>query len=323
MWFGSVCGTNKTILMKLIKYALFPLIGMITIATLAFTTVEKKPVQKSRLKKIVIDPGHGGKDGGAPGKYSNEKDIALAISLKLQDLMSLEIPDVEIVMTRNTDVYHSPVTKANIANQAKGDLFICIHCNSADGVRHSSFAGYRTETYYKGKGKRRKAYTKRVKTYRTWTTPNPAKGTETYIWGAHKNERKEVAMRENEGLYADSAAQFALEGFDTNSPEKMNFINLKTRQFFDRSAFLALAIQDEFALGGRINRDALQRQIGIWVLQAVAMPAVLVETGYISNPEEEDYLNSECGQYEIAQAIVNAVKRYRQSIDSKGANRVK
>jgi len=122
-------------------------------------------------------------------------------------------------------------------------------------------------------------------------------------------------MRENQSLYLDSNAASAVQGFD--SPEKMNFINLKTRQYFDRSAYLALTIQEEFAKSGRIDRDALQRQVGIWVLQAVAMPAVLVETGYISNPEEEDYLNSPTGQTEIAQSIVNAIKRYRSSLDNK------
>lgn len=285
--------------------------------------MEGKAFQKSRLKKIVIDAGHGGKDGGAPGKYSNEKDISLAVALVLEQQIKMEIPDIEVILTRREDVYHSPVLKAQIANQVKGDLFISIHCNSAEPIKHSVFSGYRTETYYKGKGKKKKKYTRKVKSYHTYSTPNPAKGTETYIWGAHKNETKEIAMRENEDLYTDSSAAQALEGFDVSSPEKMNFINLKTRQFFDRSAFLALTIQDEFTLSGRINREAQQRGIGIWVLQAVAMPAVLVETGYISNPDEEDYLNSECGQYEIAKAIVNALKRYRASIDAKGSNRIK
>ncbi|MFP5041399.1 N-acetylmuramoyl-L-alanine amidase family protein [Parasediminibacterium sp. JCM 36343] len=276
--------------------------------------------QKSRLRKIVIDPGHGGHDSGAPGKYSNEKDIALAISLRLEQLLRDQIPDIELVVTRRTDIYHSPPTKANIANQAKGDLFICIHCNSADPIRHSEFTGYKTETVTTGRGKHKHKTTREVKQYHTYTTPNPAKGTETYIWGAHKNESKEVAMRENQSLYLDSTTARSVENFDMNSPEKMNFINLKTRQFFDRSAFLALTIQEEFRKAGRINRDALQRQVGIWVLQAVAMPAVLVETGYISNPEEEDYLNSPAGQTEIAQSIVNAIKHYRASIDSKNSN---
>ena len=308
--------------MMMRKYAMLFTLSLCVLLLTSFSTKDGIR-QKSRLKKIVIDPGHGGHDSGAPGKYSNEKDISLSIALKLEDLIREQLPDIELVVTRRTDIYHSPVTKANIANQAKGDLFISIHCNSADPIRHSTFQGYKNETYTKGKGKKKKKLTRKVKQYHTYSTPNPAKGTETYIWGAHKNERKEVAMRENESLYEDSSSARFVQGFDVNSPEKMNFINLKTRQFFDRSAFLALTIQDEFKNAGRINRDALQRQVGIWVLQAVAMPAVLVETGYISNPEEEDYLNSECGQFEIAQSIVNAIKRYRSSIDNKGADRIK
>jgi N-acetylmuramoyl-L-alanine amidase len=267
--------------------------------------------QKSRVRKIVIDPGHGGHDGGAPGRYSTEKEIALAISLKLEDLLREQLPDVELVVTRRTDVFHSPVIKANIANQAKGDLFVCIHCNSAKSIPHRELIGYKTVTTGKGKKKRKKE----VPQYKTYYTPNPAKGTETYIWSADKNSSKEVAMKENQSLYLDSASAKAVRGFD--SPEQAALINLKTRQYFERSANLALTIEDEFKKAGRVSRDARQRGVGIWVLQAVAMPAVLVETGYISNPEEEDYLNSKDGQETIAQAIVNAIKRYRNSLDSK------
>ena len=292
------------------KYSVLFTLGFCMLLLTSFSTKDSI-FQKSRLKKIVIDAGHGGKDSGAPGKYSNEKDITLAISLKLEELIHDQIPDLEIVLTRSTDVYDSPIEKAKIANQAKGDLFVCIHCNSADPIKHSEFVGYKTETYHRN-GKK---HTRQVKEYSTTYTPNSAKGTETYIWGAHRNNLKELAMRENQDLYTDSTTAKSVEGFD--SPEKQNFINLKTRQYFDRSAYLALTIQDELAKAGRVNRDALQRQVGIWVLQAVAMPAVLVETGYISNPEEEDYLNSPTGQTEIAQSIVNAIKRYRSSLDNK------
>ncbi len=269
--------------------------------------------QKSRLRKIVIDPGHGGHDSGALGRYSYEKDIALAISLRLEVLLREQLPDVELVVTRKSDVYHSPVTKANIANQAGGDLFVCIHCNSADGIPHKELIGYKTVT--KGKGKKKKKV--QVPEYKYYRTPNPAKGTETYIWSVEKNNNKEVAMKENQSLYLDSASAKSVQGFTKNSPEEMNYINIKTRSFFERSANLALTIEDEFKKAGRVSRDARQRGVGIWVLQAVAMPSVLVETGYISNPEEEDYLNSKEGQTELAQAMVNAIKRYKNSLDAK------
>lgn len=294
------------------KYAALGLLSFIVILCTSFTTTDH-PLQKSRLRKIIIDPGHGGFDSGAPGRYSYEKNVALAISLKLEELLRDQMPDIELVVTRKSDVYQTPQTKANIANQAKGDLFVCIHANSADPIRHSEVIGYKTVT--KGKGKKKR--TSKVPQYRSYTTPNPAKGTETYIWGAHKNDVKQVAMRENQSLYLDSTSAQSVKDFTKGSVEEMTVINLRTRQYFDRSVSLAQTIEDELEKAGRINREARQRTVGIWVLQAVTMPAVLVETGYISNPEEEDFLNSKEGQEAIAQGIVNAIKRYKYSLDNK------
>lgn len=279
---------------------------------------DEVPFQRKPLQTIIIDPGHGGKDEGAPGKYSFEKNVALAISLKLQQRIAQEMPDINIVMTRTTDTYPSLYDRANLANQSKGDLFISIHCNSADPIRHRELTGYKTVTSYKGKGSKRKKVTREVPQYRYWTEANPAKGTETYIWAAHKNEAKEVAMRENEALFIDSSSK-QMQDFDPDSPQKRILYSLKTRQYFDRSASLALTVEDEFIKVGRVSREARQRQVGIWVLQATAMPSILVETGYISNPEEEDYLNSEAGQNELVNALVNALKRYRFSLESHGA----
>lgn len=275
----------------------------------------KAVAQKPKLKKIIIDAGHGGHDGGARGKYSLEKQVSLEVAIKLQKLVQKELPDVEVVMTRTTDIYQSPPTKANIANYNKGDLFISIHCNAAGPIKHSEITGYKTETYYTGKGKKRKKHTRKVPQYKTYTTPNPAKGTETYIWGAHKNDMKEKAMRENEALYLDSATANFVKDFDPDSPEKLVLYSLKTKQYFTRSANLALSVEEEFKKVGRISRQAQQRQVGIWVLQAVAMPSILVETGFITNPEEENYINSESGQHEIARCIVNALKGYKASLE--------
>ena len=276
--------------------------------------------QKNLLKKIIIDAGHGGTDVGARGKYSSEKEISLAVSLKLIKELQQEMPDVIIIPTRTTDIFHSPPTKANIANFNKGDLFISIHCNAAPPSKHSEIVGYKTDTYYTGKGKKRKKHTRKVPQFRTWSTPNPARGTETYIWGAHKTDQKEAAMRENESLYLDSATSNFVKDFDPNSPEKMILYSLKTQQYFGRSANLALTIEQEFVKVGRISRQAQQRQKGIWVLQAVAMPSVLIELGFITNAEEEEYLNSERGQNEMVQSIVRALKSYRTSIESSGVN---
>jgi N-acetylmuramoyl-L-alanine amidase len=281
----------------------------------SFTHVTEMPFQKQGIKTIVIDAGHGGEDGGAKGAYSWEKDLTLAIALKLQQTLQDAMPDVNVVMTRTTDVFDPPPVKANKANNAKGDLFISIHCDAAPAQKHSELIGYKTQTYYTGKGKNKKKHTRKVPQYRTWTTPSPAKGASTYIWAVHKNDDKELAMRENESLYIDSTMYAQVSDFDPDSPEKRILYALKTQQYFQRSASLALTVEEEFASIGRSVREALQRQVGIWVLQATAMPSVLVETGYITNAEEEDYLNSEKGQQETADVIVKALKRYRYSLE--------
>jgi N-acetylmuramoyl-L-alanine amidase len=275
----------------------------------------KNEKQTSKLRTVVIDAGHGGKDDGCSGKYSNEKDVTLAIALKLQQSLQEAMPDLKIVMTRTTDIFDPPPVKANKANAAGGDLFISIHCDYAPAIRHSERIGYKTQTYYTGKGKSIKKHTRKVPKYRYWYTPNPAKGASTYIWAVQKNDDKELAMRENESLYIDSSLLQQVGDFDPDSPEKRILYSLKTQQYFQRSASLALTVEEEFANIGRSVRDALQRQVGIWVLQATAMPSILVETGYLSNPEEEDYLNSEKGQQETANVIVKAVARYRYSLD--------
>ncbi|HEY6977446.1 MAG TPA: N-acetylmuramoyl-L-alanine amidase [Chitinophagaceae bacterium] len=281
----------------------------------SFKTVQSSSFTKPALRTIVIDAGHGGKDDGASGKYSNEKDITLAIALKLQKTLQEAMPDVNIVMTRTTDVFDAPPVKASKANAAGGDLFVSIHCDYASPIRHREFIGYKTQTYYTGKGKSRKKHTRKVPQYRYWSTPNLAKGASTYIWAVHKNDDKELAMRENESLYIDSSLLKQVGDFDPDSPEKRILYTLKTQQYFQRSATLALTIENEFANIGRSVRDALQRQVGIWVLQATAMPSVLVEAGYLSNPEEEDYLNSEKGQQETAEVITKALVRYRYTLE--------
>src|SRR5437762_480327 len=184
------------------------------------TFATKNIKQTSRLRTVVIDAGHGGKDDGASGRYSNEKDITLAIALKLQETVHEAMPDVNIVMTRTTDVFDAPPVKANKANAAGGDLFVSIHCDYAPPIRHSDFIGYKTQTYYTGKGKNRKKHTRKVPEYKYWSTPNPAKGASTYIWAVHKNDDKELAMRENESLYIDSSLLKQVGDFDPDSPEK-------------------------------------------------------------------------------------------------------
>lgn len=275
---------------------------------------------RAQVKTIIVDAGHGGHDSGAPGAYSYEKDICLAISLKLGEKLREELPDTKIVLTRTTDVFDSPNAKANKANENNGNLFISIHCNSADPIRRREFSHNRTVTKYRyeGKGKRKKKipYTVEEKVYVTRSYPNPAKGTETYIWGAHKNGTKEdaVAKKENAAIYNEVDYKKVYGDFD--SKDFFLYAQLKTQQYFKRSYKLASLVQDEFQRIGRIDRDVRQRAVGIWVLQATSMPSVLVETGYISNPEEEKYLNSEEGQRELTASISNAVKKYKADLEA-------
>ncbi len=130
-----------------------------------------------------------------------------------------------------------------------------------------------------------------------------------------KTDAKKEALTENMDMYMDSVSAKILNENNSNDPTKMMISTLKTQQYFQRSANLALTIEEEFQKVGRISRQAQQRQKGIWVLQAVAMPAVLIETGFISNPEEEEYLNNEDGQREICEVIIRSLKRYKFSLE--------
>lgn len=299
----------------IIRTILFFLIASFSVILYSFTeespaSPANDPSTQKVVKTIVIDAGHGGKDAGARGAYSYEKDICLDISLKLEKMLQKELPGVKLMQTRTTDTYPALHARANMANENKGDLFLCIHVNAAPPRKHSQLTGYKTVTSYVGKGKKRRKVTKKVPQYKRWTTPNPAKGTETYIWGAHKNEDKEIAMRENAPMLAEENFESNYGAIDPNSPEFIALSLVKTKQFFKRSATLAGFVQDEFAKIGRLDRDVRQRGVGIWVLQATAMPSILIETGYITNREEEDYLNSEKGQQELAECISRAVKNY-------------
>src|SRR5258708_16197910 len=293
---------KKTILVSL----------FVSLTPVLFSFIPKKENRQKALKTIIVDAGHGimsnGGYNGARGSYSYEDVIALAISKELVNQLHEALPDVKIVKTRPRE-YITPLhRRAEIANENHGDLFISIHCNAMPPIRHSVRIGTKTVTSYVGRGKKKRKIRRKVPQYRYWTTPNPRKGTETYIWGAHKNEDKEVAVRENAPMMEEENYKENYGDIDPNSPEFIALALLKTKQFFKRSATLAGFVEDEFAKAGRTSIGQQQRQIGIWVLQATAMPSVLVETGFITNREEEDYLNSKNGQEDIAKCVTDAVK---------------
>ncbi len=264
-----------------------------------------------KIRTIIIDAGHGGTDQGAKGTYSTEAQITLKLALRLDTLLREELPSTRIVMTRTTDIFHHVREKADIANREKGDLFVCIHVNAAPPKK--TITGYKSVAYYKGKGSKRKKYYKKVPIYKT--SPNPMFGTSTYVWAADRSDEKA------QGIIADDRYESSAEIMDVpdvNSPEALIKARLWSQKFFKNSVQLASMIENEFTVIGRKSMGVLQRNhMGIWVLQATNMPAVLIETGFITNQEEEDYLNSEVGQAEMTRSIANAILKYKIAVDGK------
>lgn len=267
----------------------------------------------AKINTIIVDAGHGGTDQGARGKYSTEAQITLKLAIRLEEILKRELPETRIVMTRTTDIFHNVREKADIANQQKGDLFVCIHVNAAPPKRHRELTGYKTRTYYTGKGKKKKKVTKKEPVYRTWTTPSPAMGTSTYVFAADRSDEKANGLLE-ERYESESEV---VDVPDPKSPEAVIQARLWSQKFFKNSVRLGSYIEEEFVKIGRKSWGVLQRNhMGIWVLQATNMPAVLIETGFITNEEEEDYLNSEAGQQEMVRAIANAVIRYKTQVET-------
>jgi N-acetylmuramoyl-L-alanine amidase len=284
-------------------------IGLIYSLFVYAKTTPDLPVQDKPIRTIVIDAGHGGNDVGAKGNYSFEKDVALDVALKLGKIIEEAMPDVKVVYTRKTDRFDDVHRKAAIANEAHGDLFISIHCNAAADL--TRITGYKNVTRRNKKGKK---YTKKVPIYQK--IPNPAKGTETYIWATAKNNAKTESLRNSSVIVLDANSEETQQLMDTNDPETIIMLNTLRNVFFDQSLRLSGLVEDEFTKAGRISRGARQRnEKGILVLHATAMPSVLVELGFISNPEEEEYLNSADGQNEMAQCIYRAVKRYKDELE--------
>ena len=281
------------------------------------------------IKTIIIDPGHGypQREHNAHGRYSYEADLNLVYGQMLAKKIQDSLPGIRVLMTRNDfyDAGHLTSAKdankyrAQFANSNHGDLFVSIHCNDGPPVHHSEVVGHRKEVYYTGKKKKRRKHVKTIPIYRYWTTPSEAVGTETYIWAVNKNDSKTQFIQNNVGQDStdlqgeqDSTTSY----FD--SPEAKIMATLRTKKYFDRSLMLAQLVQNEFIKQERVNRGVKQRNDeGIWVLQATAMPSILVETGFITNPQEEDYMNSEKGKGEITDAIFNAIKQYVNLMASK------
>ena len=278
---------------------------------LSVAAPEIRAQQKAALRTIIVDAGHGGKATGAKGDYSYEKNIALDIALKLGKKLEKEFPEIKILYTRTTDVYTDNRWRADFANSNKGDLFVSIHVNAGPRIRHSKFAGYRTKVWYTGKGKNRKKHSRRVPRYTVYYTDNPSHGTETYIWAADRSDEKEqfIGSDVNSPEVLEDSTEYTP---DINDPEFKAKALLWTKRYFDKSYMLASFVEEAFIGVGRFSRGVKQRnEKGIWVLQATSMPSILVETGFITYRKDEDYLNSEKGQDEVAENVLAAIKKYK------------
>lgn len=304
---------------------------LIVLSILLFSLTNEAQVPK-KIKTIIVDPGHGGEDNGAKGEYegtlgSKEKNITLAISMKLVDELRKQMPDVSIIPTRTTDVFNSVREKAQFANDHHGDLFVCIHADAVSLKTGSRVVGHRKETYYTtryvGKGKKRKKvrtpHVRTVPVIEYYKIPTQRKGTSTLILVARQSADKIKAL-ENSDLPFETADNDSTVTINYDSPEWKASALIYSQHYFKKSYELASDVQEEIAKYGRDDLGVWQRQKGLWVLHATQMPAVLIETGFISNYQDERYLNSEKGQQEIAEAITRALIKYRNQVEAPQGN---
>lgn len=249
---------------------------------------------KNKIKIIVLDAGHGGKDPGAVGKLSREKDIALEITLKLGKRIEKEMPGVKVIYTRATDVYPELHERPALANKHHADLFVSIHLNSA---------GYTTRRVRNSRG--------RYVNQKVLNTS--ARGTETFVVGYNRMDNQDVAIRENASILLEENYEENYDGFDPNDPSTYIVFQLMKRQYREQSIRLASYMQAEFNKSGRPNRGVKEGPFA--VLRTAGMPAVLTEVGFISNPEEEKYMMSAQGQKEIVDQLFNAINTYRKNVE--------
>lgn len=221
---------------------------------------------------VVIDAGHGGKDPGAIGKIALEKNLNLDVALLTGKMIKEQFPDVNVVYTRQTDIFLPLQKRADIVNSNSADLFICIHTNSSES--------------------------------------KAAEGVETFILGTEKMDKNlDVAMRENSVIKLEADYQTAYQGFDPNSIDSYIMFELMQNAYMDQSLQFATLVQRQFV--EKLHRaERGVRQAAFWVLLKSACPSILLEMGFISNPAEEKYLASEKGQRDMAQSLCNAFAQF-------------
>jgi len=254
-----------------------------------------------KITKIVLDAGHGGSDNGARGAISNEKDITLAVTKKLGEIFADSMKDVQIIYTRTIDDYPSLSERHEIANKANADLFIAIHVNSTPFTHTKVLEGYKTvKRHHKNVKVPIYHYIQHHETTR--------KGVETYVLALHRNYQKEKSIGEYSENVTDEPGLL-----NPSDPQTAIIIAQYSQSFLNRSVSLGTKIQEQFGRQGR--PDLGVKQLPLEVLAGSAMPGVLVEMGFITNIEEEKYLNSEAGQQEVAMAIFKGIKAYKADIE--------
>lgn len=264
---------NNSVSMKNIVRALRIL------ALLVLGAFDNAGTPKYRVKKVVIDAGHGGYDPGALGGFSKEKEITLRIALELGDIIKQCMKDVEVIYTRQTDTFVTLHDRAKIANKNNADVFISVHCNATP----------QDPTTY---------------------------GTETYTMGLHTSRYNlEVAKRENSVILMEDDYRDNYQGFNPQLPESLILFSLCQNANNDNSLRLAQNIQHQFE--NRVGRKSRGvKQAGLLVLWRTTAPSVLVEVGFITHPQEEKYLNSQSGQSYIASGIFRAFRDYKNELEA-------
>lgn len=234
-----------------------------------------------KLTVVVIDAGHGGKDAGAVGKTTLEKDINLAVALGLGEMIESHYKDVKVHYTRKEDEFIDVWKRPQIANKHKANLFISIHCNSSELKRNA---------------------------------PLP-KGFETFVMGLHKSaDNLAVAQKENAAILLENEYEEKYNGFNPNSPEAYIMFSLFQNVYLEQSSEFALRLQNHYR--EQIpSMDRGVKQAGFLVLHGAAMPSVLTEIGFINNPEEEDFMATAEGQGKIIAALFNAFREYKNKIE--------
>lgn len=217
----------------------------------------------------------------------------MEVALKLGKRIEKELPDVKVIFTRSTDVFIPLFERPAIANKHNADLFISIHANSAD-----------SDQRVKGRNGR----------YTTTTVRKPSvRGTETFVLGFNRLGNQDVAIRENASILMEENYKENYGGFDPRDPSSMIVFQLLKSQFRRESIRLASYMQDEYVRVSRVNRGV--QELSLAVLKTAGMPAVLTEIGFISSPDEEEYMMSSAGQEEIVTGLLNAVKTYKTAAE--------